>query len=212
MARHTNTTPAALLLAVLLLSLSTPLALPFQSMSGGTYISADRSFQLNVPPGYGVHTGKDKLYGSYIPICHDDSLVCITYPSGQYKGTTFEDASVEVTLLAPKTSQACLNPGTFDLSTYSDAAFQIDAKSPTRVIDGAPFWHASVGAGASSHDVVGDRYRGYKNGRCYELSLAVTFTNFAAFPAGTVKEFTTQDQMRVATQLRRILGSFRSLH
>jgi hypothetical protein len=211
MARHTRAPPAASLFLLILLSPLTPLVLAFQSTSSSIYLSPDRSFQLSVPPGYSVQTGNRKSSNSYIPICHDDSLVCITFPPGHYTGTTFEGASVEVTLLPPKTSQACMNPGTFELSTHPDAAFQIDAKSPTRVIDGAPYWHASVGAGASSHQVVGDVYRGYRNGRCYELALRVTFTNFAAYPPGAIKEFTSQDQKRLAEQLRRILDSFRSL-
>jgi hypothetical protein len=185
--------------------------LPFQPPSAQTYICADRSFKLSVPSGYSIHTGKDKPSHSYIPVCHDVSLVCITFPPGQYQGTTFGDASIEVTLLAPKTAEACLNQGTLEVSTYPDAVFQIDSRSPTRVIDGVRFLHASGGGAASSHDIASDRYRGYKNGRCYELALSVTFTNFGVYDPGSIKEFSRQDEKQVTEELRRILDSFRSL-
>lgn len=113
----------------------------------------------------------------------------ITFPPGHYKGTTFEDAAVEVTLLPPKSLWACVNPGEYEVSTSPDALFQIDAKSPYKMIDGTRFLHSSHGAGAMSHDVAGDVYRGYKNGKCYELSPAITFTNFSVYDPGTVKEF-----------------------
>lgn len=167
---------------------------------------------MTVPPGYSVHTGKGKPRGGYIAICHDDSLVCITYPPGHYKGTTFDNASVEVTLLPPKTEQACMNPGKYEVSTLPEALFRIDAKSPIRMIGGVRFLHARVGAGAMSHDIVGDVYRGFTYGRCYELAVLVTFTNFAAFPPGRVKEFTPLDEKHIIAQLTRILDSFRTLH
>jgi len=194
-----------------LLFTSHALALSSESSSGREYISPDRSFKLKVPANYGVHTGKKKLIRSYIPVCHDESLVCITVPPGLYQGTTFEDAAVEITLLPAQTGQACLNPGKYEVSTSPDALFQIDAKNPTRIIDGTRFLHASVQAGAMSHDLIADLYRGYKNGRCYELSLQITFTNFRVYPPGTIKEFTTRDQKQVHTQLEGILDSFRSL-
>ena len=192
------------------MSAPAPRATSAEPPLAGKYISTDRSFELLVPPGYSVHTGTGKPSG-YIPICHDDSLVCITYPPGHYTGTTFDNASVEVTLLPPTTEQPCINPGKYEVSTLPEALFRIDANSPIRVIDGVRFLHASVGAGAMSNDIVGDLYRGFTHGRCYELAARVTFTNFAAFPPGTVKEFTLLDQKHVAAQLIRILDSFRAL-
>jgi hypothetical protein len=195
-----------------MLLLCTPASLLLSSdpPSVRTYINWDRSFELKVLTGYGVHTGKEKPSRSYIPVCHDESLVCITFPPSRYEGTTFEDASVEVTLLPAKTLQACLNPGKYELSNSLDAWFQIDAKNPSRMIDGTRFLHAFDEGAAMSHHIATDLYRGYKNGRCYDLALRIAFTNFKVYPPGAIKEFTSHEQKRVHAQLERILDSFRS--
>jgi hypothetical protein len=160
-----------------------------------------------------VYSGRDKPSRSYIPVCHDDSLVCITFPNGEYKGTTFEDASVEVTVLAAaKTAKACLTPGENDPSMSPDGEFQIDRKSPKRVINGANFLHASRGGAGMNHHIGTDRYRGYLNGRCYELALNVTSSGFGAYDPGAIKEFTRRDEKHVRAKFTRILDSFRLLH
>ncbi len=207
----TKAIAATLFFWTLILSTSASLALSSEPPSQRKYISRDRSFELSVPSRYGVHTGKEKPSRSYIPVCHDESLVCITAPRGEYEGTTFGDASLEVTLLTAKTMKACLSPGKYESSTSRDALFKIDAKDPSRVINGTRFVHASVSAAAMSHDIAIDLYRGYENGRCYELALQMTFTNFNAYPPGAMKEFTKQEQKQVHAQLEQILDSFRSL-
>jgi hypothetical protein len=167
----------------------------------GKYISPDHSFELSVPAGYSVQTGKTKPSRSYIPVCHNDSLVCITVASNRFSGTTFGDASVEVMLLAVNTEQACMN----------DSEFQIDAKHPSRRIDGRRFLHAFDEGAAMSHYIETHRYRGYNRGRCYELALHVTFTNYKVYDPGTIKEFTSNDEEQVITELKRIIDSFRFL-
>jgi hypothetical protein len=197
-------------LALILLFASGQAAVSAEPPSSGKFISADRSFELIVPPGYVVLTSKDKA-GGYTPICHDDSLVCITYPPGRYNGTTFQGASLEVTLLPAKTEKTCINPGKYEVSTLPEAEFRIDANSPKRVIDGVRFLHARTGGAALSHDIVSDLYRGFTHGKCYQLSVRVTFAVFAVYDAGTIKEFTKADQKRVTAELTRILDSFRAL-
>jgi hypothetical protein len=63
---------------------SRPRAVSAGPPSIGNYISVDPPFELTIPRGYGVHTGKGE-HGGYIPISHGDSLVCITYPLGRYR-------------------------------------------------------------------------------------------------------------------------------
>jgi hypothetical protein len=82
---------------------------------------------------------------------------------------------------------------------------------PAGSINGVRFQHALVGGPAMSHDMVGDRYRGFTHGKCYELAVSVTFSNFGVYEPGTIKEFTRQDQQQVLAQLTRILDSFRPL-
>lgn len=208
----TKMTPAAAAGWILLLTAFTPRATPAEPPFAGKYSSADGSFEVSVLPGYSVHTGKGKPSQSYIPVCRDESLVCITFPRGRYEGTNFGDASIEISVLPAKTSQACLIPGKFELSTLPDAEIQIDAKNSSRMINGIRFLHAFDGGVALSHWIATDRYRGYKNGRCYELAIQVTCANFHVYEPGTIKEFTEQDEQEVTAQLRRILDSFRSLH
>ncbi|MBV9300971.1 MAG: hypothetical protein JOY62_00200 [Acidobacteriaceae bacterium] len=184
---------------------TSPICLPSsEPPSTRTYISPDRSFEITIPPDYAVHTGKDKPQISYIPVCHEDSLVCISFPPDRYHGTNFEGAAVEITVLPATTETACLNPPHED--------FHVDAETPSKIIDGAHFLHAFFGGAAMSHDLVRHEYLGYKNRKCYKLAVEVTFSNFEVHPPGTIKEFTKRDQEQVRAQLERIIDSFRSLH
>ncbi len=172
-------------------------------------------FSVKRPVNYGLHTGKEKPSNSYIPVCYDSSTVCITYPPGRFKGTTFGNASFEVTLLDAKTESACLTPRALPISSAPGAPtipdFQIDPKHPSRVIDGTKFLHAVDFEGAMSHDIETNQYRGFKNGNCYNLAIHVTFTNFAVYDPGTIKEFTKHDIELVEEDLMRVLDSFKTI-
>lgn len=181
-----------------MLCASASLALSSGPPSVRKYVSPDQSFELSIFRGYGLQTGKGKGSRSYIPVCHDESLVCITVPLGLYPGTNFQDAAVEVTLLPANSVQACLNPGKYEVST--------------KIIDGTRFLHAPIYGAAMSSDVAGDVYRGYKKRKCYELSLKIAFTNFKTYSPGAIKEFTSQEQKQLHAELERILASFRWLN
>lgn len=189
--------------------LSMSQALSAQSLPG-KYVSPDRSFELTVPAGYIVLTGSVKTTLSYIPLCRDKSIVCITFPSDRYKGTTFNGASAEVTVLVARTRQACLHPGDYEISTSPDAEFRVDLKNPSRLIDGTRFLRSSSEDAAMSHYVLTDRYRGFDNGKCYELETRVAFSNFGVYSPGSIKEFARADQSRVRAELSDIVNSFRS--
>ncbi len=175
------------------------------------YFSPDKSFQLSLPAGYQVHTGSDKGSKSYIPVCHPESIVCVTVPERRYAGTSFGDASVEVTVLSKFTERACLNPVKSGLANSLDNAFEIDLKNPTREINGTRFIHSSIGGAAMGHYNEDDLYRGYKNGKCYHLALSITYSNFELYPPGAVKEFSKADRKRLHAELMRIIDSFRAL-
>jgi hypothetical protein len=131
------------------------LILPLVSIAAGElqkYVSLDQSFTFTFPAGYGLHMGKSKENAgkSYIPVCHDDSTVCITFPQDQYKGTTFGAASFEVTPVKVGTQRACLNS-------------EVSAKDPGRVIDGVRFAHTVEGDAAMNHFIESNLYQGFKN-------------------------------------------------
>jgi hypothetical protein len=148
-----------------------------------------------------VHTGsgKESAGNSYIPVCHDDSIVCVTFPPDPYKGTNFGAASFEVTMVNANTRRACLNP-------------EISPEHPGRTINGVQFAHiAEVGA-AMSHIGESNLYQGFKNGKCYALAIAITFTDFAVYsPPVAIKEFTNQDKEHVLLEMTRLLDSFKIL-
>jgi hypothetical protein len=179
------------------------------------YISPDRSFEFNVPAGYELYTDRNKPGDSYIPVCHEHSIVCAMFPPDQYQGTTFGAASFEVTLLDAKTANACTTPGRLPISGAAGAPstpeFKIDTRQPSRVIGGVRFIHAFDAAGASSSDIEINRYRGFKDGRCYSLAIHVTYGNFGSYDPRVIKEFTKQDVEHVTEDLMRVLDSFKIL-
>lgn len=184
-----------------------PLALFAEQFSGGTYISPDHSFELKIPLGYEIQTGKDKRSGSYLAVCHSASLLCVTLPPALYKGTTFGAASVEVMLLPAGTEQVCLAGG-----KSPDPRFHANAQNPAspKMIGGTRFMHSSSSDAAMNHEITTDTYRGYVHGKCYQLALQITSTNFSVYPAGAIKEFTLRDRDRVRRDLMQIVDSFRS--
>jgi hypothetical protein len=79
------------------------------------------------------------------------------------------------------------------------------------VIDGVRFAHTVEEDAAMSHIIESNLYQGFKNGKCYQLAIRVTSTNFAVYSPGSIKEFTKQDNEQVVRDLTRILDSFRIL-
>jgi hypothetical protein len=62
-----------------------------------------------------------------------------------------------------------------------------------------------------SHDIEFNRYWRFVRGKCFELATAVTYTNFAVYSPGQIKEFTKRDQARVISELNKIVASFKVL-
>ena len=180
------------------------------------YVSPDKAFRLSIPAGYSVQTGRTKESRSYIPVCHYESTVCVTFPTDRYKGTNFQGASFEVKQLDGKAASVCVSgEARFVYPPPSGATsedFQIDTNIPRRTIHGMSFSHASVGAAAMSHDVQIDSYRAFTHGKCYELSIYVTFGNYAVYAPVVRKEFTNRDETHVTAELTKILDSFRILN
>ena len=179
--------------------------------SGGEYIDPNQSFCLSVPPGYRVWTGTEKASDSYIPVCHADSAVCFEYPPKRFAGTTFGSASVEVTILSATTEQGCIDSGKGVISEEANAEYRLGRSRRTQVIDGIKFRHTLDGGAAMSHDIEFNRYWGFDKGKCFELATAVTYTNFAVYAPGQIKQFTNRDQAKVTSELNRIIASFQAL-
>lgn len=176
---------------------------------GGEYVDPTGSFSLTVPAGYRVRTGPEKGSDSYIPVCHAESSVCFEYPAQRFPGTTFESASVEVTVLTGKTDKACMDAAMYAIPEQNDSANGRGVRRPPRVIDGVKFRHIVSGGAAMSHDVDSDVYWGFDRGKCFELTAAVTYTNFFVYDPGQIKEFTSRNKAKVTAELNRIIATFR---
>lgn len=192
-----------------------------------TFTGSNGSFQFDYPVSYTFYSSgnidKVKLL-SYIPVCDnnfprdsDSSLLaCVVYPKQKYRGTNFEAAAFQASALANATTATeCLTPPQTTESsapgarTYS--AFRIASTNPARVIHGVRFLHGvAVGTGLG-HSIASDLYRAFHNGKCYELTINITQSEFANFPEGAVREFTAKDSQDVFRSLQDVLDSFRFL-
>jgi hypothetical protein len=171
-----------------------------------TFVSSDRTFELTVPGSYPIYSGNDVSRGTYIPmtyipLCQDDAIVCFVYPGAKYKGTNFEGAAVQIKVVSGQTRRDCAAP--------ADHPQKPDAASPTRMIGGISFVHYRSGGAAMSHYSETNEYRGFANGKCYELDASVTFANFFVYAPGAIKKFTRQDDKRVTAGLIKVVDSFK---
>lgn len=165
-----------------------------QSVSDGTI-----AFTYPVSFGLAV-TSQQILSGSYIPSCDEGFKYCLYYIGGKYRDTNFESAGIGITKridIADK--EACLQTQpdgytgtphtTHDSSTYSTSVFN------------------PVGDAAMGHYAHDNVYRLAYSNSCYEFRTRIGATQFANYPAGTKKEFTTSDEATLQAQLDALLGS-----
>jgi hypothetical protein len=174
------------------------------SWPGGRYVDQTRTFELYVPAGYRVSTGPDKPSDSYIPACSPESSVCFQYPPGRYKGSDFESASVEVTIVGASSHDPCVSP----FQAGDPAADRIEPNNPTETIDGLPYVHYSGGGAAAGHESGFDRYRGFDRGTCFVLSAELSYSG-GGNPH--TRKFSPKDQKQVMAELNSIIKSFRAL-
>ncbi len=170
-----------------------------QSVSDGTVTFSYRSseFGLATTPG-------QVLVTSYIPPCEQGFNYCLYYNGKQYQGTNFESAGLRIQKRTDISSEKlCLStpPAGFSAKTTPQAtsvnsAYSVSVFSP-------------VSDAAAGHFSSGALYRLFlKDGlKCYEFATRIGQTQYANYPAGTIKQFTTADQTVVSAQLTDILGT-----
>ena len=66
----------------------------------------------------------------------------------------------------------------------------------------------TMGEGAAGHYTEGNLYRLFvkNNSSCYEFETRVGQSQFANYPAGTIKEFTQSDKIKILNELDQILS------
>lgn len=178
---------------------STPTNTPAfdQSISDGTITIAypAATFSLAVNP-------TQILVSSYIPPCDPDFNYCLYYIGDEYKGTNFESAGIRVKKRVDISDQnTCLNtpPAGFGTSTVPTTV-NTDGDYATSLFD-------NVGDAAAGHYASGSLYRLYIKNKptCYEFQTRVGESQFLNYPAGSIKEFTTQDQQSLESQMSQII-------
>jgi hypothetical protein len=208
----------ALLAAVTVLAL--PTNSPAQSSAPQTkrFSAADGAFQFSYPSNFQLCT-KVKMdpcnqsNHSYIPVCEQDALVCVVYPSKEFDGTNFGAASFEVVEVfaqhSAMTPDICVTPppskGLNGPEYWTE--FLISAQHPAEMIGGVLFVHGVGGGAALSQSISVDIYRAFHKERCFSLSLSETGTD-PGLTDPPMKTLTPAQQKRLDDSMSQILHSF----
>ena len=64
----------------------------------------------------------------------------------------------------------------------SHMVFDVPPKEPAKVINGVKFEHGITGGAAAGHGIFEDVYRNFHDGKCYELTIAWTYSEAEADP------------------------------
>jgi hypothetical protein len=180
-----------------------------------TFTAPGGAFHFSYPRNFQVCT-KGKIQScvqSFIPVCEEDSLVCVAYPAAEFKNTSFEAAAFQVREIFREenmTADVCVTPyPRRDGGTVTDwPEFLISAKHPVEMIGGVQFLHGINGGAATSHSIGIDLYRALYRDRCFELSISEAATE----PHVTdppMKTLTAAQQKELDRTMSDILHSFR---
>ena len=154
---------------------------------------------------FGLATSKEQvLVQAYIPPCDENFNYCLYYVGDTYKGTNFESAGFRIQKRTDLSSEnSCLTtpPSGFDPS-----------KAPDRKSSGEGYSSSvfqNIGDAGAGHYASGSLYRLYikaatspnVTSSCYEFETRIGQTQFANYPAGAIKEFTSNDFDAMQAQL-----------
>jgi hypothetical protein len=184
-----------------------------------TFTAPDSAFQFSYPsnPRDSQLCTKGKIQpciGSFIPVCEEDALVCVTYAPQEFKDTSFSMASFQVreivTAKEQMTADICVTPyPRKDAGTVTEwPEFLISAKHPVEIIGGVQFIHGINGGAATGHDFGVDLYRAFYKQRCFELSISETGTN-PMISDPPMKTLTSAQQKELDQTMSDMLHSFR---
>jgi hypothetical protein len=151
--------------------------------------------------------------GSFIPVCEQDALVCVTYAPQEFKDTSFSMASFQVREIFASgeqmTADICATPYPRDHGTpWQYPEFLISAEHPVELIGGVQFIHGISGGAATGHDLGVDLYRAFHNQRCFELSISETGMN-PMISDPPMKTLTPAQQKELDQTMSDTLHSFR---
>ncbi|HVY72856.1 MAG TPA: hypothetical protein VG984_02315 [Candidatus Paceibacterota bacterium] len=170
-----------------------------KSISEGTITVAYAS------QNWGLATNQTQiLVKSYIPPCSESFNYCFYYIGSDYKGTNFESAGLRIQKRTDLTTErTCTNtpPEGFDASVQPTANHS-ETEYASSVF-------ASVGDAGAGHVASGSLYRLYvrSNSSCYEFETRVGQTQYANYPEGSIKQFTSADQAALEAEIKNIINN-----
>jgi hypothetical protein len=199
------------LLAVCLSLLAIP---TYPNATHHTFTSPDGVFQFEYPSVLVHCTQKQAQEGWWVPndhcnsqdgICDDRgssalTIACFAYPKDEFK----------------------------DKPEFSAAAFFVaevrTAAAEESCLKGSQYWLIQRTEDTTIHSVrmkrfmtsdawtgggqTGEIYRVFRGRTCYEFGIQWASTNPSAFDAGTIKQFTKQDAVKVSSALQQPIDSF----
>jgi hypothetical protein len=167
---------------------------------------SDGTITFTLPDTFGLATTKDQvLVKSYIPPCEDGFLYCLYYKGNQFEGTNFDSAGVTITKRDDlKDAQACTSTAPSGYTAARPAATESNGTYATSVFTKL----GDAGAGHSASDTV-YRLFAVRSKTCYGIRLRVAQSQYANYPAGSIKKFTDADAMTIQMQLRGLIDTIR---
>jgi hypothetical protein len=164
---------------------------------------SDGTIAFSTPSDFGLAvTPEQVLVTSYIPPCDQGFGYCLYYSGSDYQGTNFESAGLRIQKRPDLMAEGiCLDtpPGGFASSVQPDQTASADTYSASVF--------SNVGDAGAGHIAQGALYRLFvrASSACYEFETRVGMTQFANYPAGSIKEFTDVDRKAVVSKLNAVL-------
>lgn len=145
-----------------------------------TYTNSNYGFEIKYPNNFVLYTDIGKVKPlSYIPVCDDNMVACLSYSKDNHKNTNFEGAGVSVGVLKDSGNEAsCLMER------------EGEGKTGSVSINGQDFSIYKGSGAAAGHSEEFWNYRAFKNSNCFQITLRTTGANISNFdPASGVKEY-----------------------
>lgn len=137
---------------------------------------------------------------SHLPQCESGFDYCFHHDGAAYAGTNFDGAGLAIAKRADlATESACL---TTVPDGYAHLKPQVHADSGYDTSLFAPLGGAGTGHAARVAD-----YRLFVSGACYELRTRIATAQYGDDPAGSVREFTANDEAEVQGDLGELLAN-----
>lgn len=167
-------------------------------LNGKTF--SDGTITIGYPSNeFGLATSTEQvLVKSYIPPCDESFDYCVYYTGSRYANTNFESAGLRIRKRSDlKDEAACLKTPPVG---YANMIPKVDSSA-----DYSTSLFSPLGDAGAGHYANGDLYRlSYKN-TCYEFETRVGASQFLNYPAGSIHEFTADDQVAAFVMLAQIL-------